>query len=50
MAAERLVRLSGLTVSHVYLAVTSAATDEQTTSVGRILDETNVPDRAVVHG
>jgi len=50
MAAERLVRLSGLAVGHVYLAVTGTAADEQTAPVARVLDETNVPDRAIVHG
>lgn len=50
MAAERLVRLSGLAVGDVYLAVTGAAADEQTAPVGRVLDETNVTDGAVVHG
>lgn len=50
MAAERLVRLSGLAVGHIYLTVTGTAADEQTAPVGRILDETNVPDSAIVHG
>jgi len=50
MAAERLVRLSGLVIGHVYLTVTGTAADEQTASVARVLDETNVPDRAIVHG
>lgn len=49
MAAKRLVRLSGLTVGHVYLAITGAATNQQTAPVGSVLDETNVPDRAIVH-
>lgn len=49
MAAKRLVRLSGLAVSHVYLAVAGPATDQKATSVGRVFDETNVSDRAVVH-
>lgn len=50
MAAERLVRLSGLAIGHVYLAVARAAANEQTAPVGSVLDETDVPDRAVVHG
>jgi len=50
MAAERLVRLSGLAIGHVYLTVTGTAADEQTAPVARVLDETNVPDRAIVHG
>jgi len=50
MAAECLVRLSGLAVGHVYLTVTGTAADEQTAPVGRVLDETNVPDSAIVHG
>lgn len=50
MAAKRLVRLPGLTVGHVYLAIAGAPADQQTAPVGRVLDETNVPDRAVVHG
>jgi len=50
MAAERLVRLSGLAIGHVYLTVAGTAADEQTASVARVLDETNVPDRAIVHG
>jgi len=50
MAAKRLVRLSGLAIGHVYLAVAGAAADEQTAPVRRVLDETNVPDRTVVHG
>lgn len=50
VSTERLVGLSGLAVGHVNLAVASAAADEQTAPVGRVFDETNVPDRAVVHG
>jgi len=50
MAAERLVRLSGLAVGHVYFTVAGAAADQETAPVCRVLDETNVPDRAVVHG
>jgi len=50
MAAERLVRLSGFAICHVYLTVTGTTTDEQTAPVARVLDETNVPDRAIVHG
>lgn len=50
MAAKRLVRLPGLAVGHVNLAIAGATADEKTTPVGRVLDETNVPDGAVVHG
>lgn len=50
MAAKRLVRLPGLAVGYVYLAVARAATNQQTAPVGRVLDETNVPDSTVVHG
>lgn len=49
MAAKRLVRLPGLAVGHVYLAVAGPAADQKATSVRRVFDETNVPDRAVVH-
>lgn len=49
MAAKRLVRLSGLAVGHVDFAVARAAAYEQTAPVGRVLDETDVPDRTIVH-
>lgn len=50
MTTERLVRLSSLAVGHVNLTVAGAATDEQTAPVSRVLDETNVPYRAIMHG
>lgn len=50
MAAERLVRLPGLAVCHVYLTISGAAADEQATPVGRVFEKTDVSDRAVVHG
>lgn len=50
MAAERLVGLPGLAVGDVYLAVARAAAYQQAAPVGRVLDEANVPDGAVVHG
>lgn len=36
-------------ISDVYFAVTSAAAHQQAGHVGRVLDEANVADRAVVH-
>lgn len=50
MAAKRLVRLPSFAVGHVYFAVTRAATNQQTTPVGRVLNETNISDCTVMHG
>ena len=49
MAAERLIRLAGRAVRHVYFTIAGAAADQQTRFVAGILQKAYVPDRAIVH-